>query len=371
MPKTKFNLSSLFNSPKKWATWMLSLVIIFTAYFLILDRYAPSTDDAVMQAYVLNITSYDSGKIIFLNIKNNGFVKQGDVLFKLDPADYLFNLNQAQAALILAHTQVKEYSDNVLVAESQVKQAQANLAYQDSHFKALEKLVAQGAISIDSFNRAKNLDVLAEQAVISAQQNLISAKEALGPDVKDSLGEDAKLINIHIFKAQVALDQAKLAYARTTVTAPFDAWVSNLQVQNGAYISEGGQALSLIKNNFWVQANFKENDLSRVQSGQKVWVSINNYPGEIFEGAVNNLGLGVSVPSDGRGEILPSIDKTNNWVNLAQRFPVSINIINIPKDYTLRVGATCIVTVRTSSNFLITYFAYLNQWVRAMAQYVY
>ncbi len=367
----KIKVSHWFNSPKKWASWMLGLVILLTGYFLILDRYAPSTDDAVIQAYVLNIASYDSGKIKFLNIKNNSFVRQGDVLFQLDPAAYLLDLNQARAGLVLAQEQAREYFEGVLMAQAKVSQAEADLAYQDSHFKALQTLVAQGAISQDNFNRAKNLDVLAQQNLISAQQNLIAARALLGPDVPVESKDYKNLMNIHIFKAQMLLNQAQLAYERVVVKAPFDAWVSNLQVQEGAYISTGGQALSLIKNSFWVQANFKENDLQRIQPGQKVWVTINNYPGQIFEGEVESLGLGVSTDSDGRGVLLPSIDKTNNWVNLAQRFPVRIKIINLPKNYVLRVGATSIVTVFTSKIFLINSFAKLNQWIRAMAQYIY
>ena len=368
MKKIKLNSSSWFNSPKKWATWMLSLVIIFTAYFLILDRYAPSTDDAVIQAYVLNIASYDSGKIDFLNLENNSFVTKNQILFKLDPAEYLNNLNKAQADLILAKELVKQYSEGVLIAQDKLKQAQADFSYQDLHFQALKKLYENKAISQDNFNLAQNKEILARQALFSAEQSVMAAQELLGPDIQG--------VNVHIFQAQSEIDNATLDLSRTEIKAPSDGFISNLQVQKGAYIQAGGSALTLIKNDFWVQANFKENDLERIQIGQKVWVTINNYPGKIFEGEVENLGMGVDVPSDGRGVILPSIDKTNNWVNLAQRFPVSIKIKGLDnnlnnQNYILRVGATCIVTVRTSNNFLINKLAEFNQWIRAMAQYMY
>jgi len=360
--KLKLKLSSWFNSPKKWATWMLSLVIIFTAYFLILDRYAPSTDDAVIQAYVLNISSYDAGKIDFLNLQNNSFVSKDQILFRLDPAEYLFNLNKAQADLILAQELVKQYSEGVLIAQDKLKQAQADFDYQDSHFQALKKLYEDKVISRDDFNQAQNKEILTKQLVFSAQQSVMAAQELLGPDIKG--------VNVHVFQAQSEIDNAELNLNRTEIKSPSDGFISNLQIQPGSYISAGESALSLIQNNFWVQANFKENDLERIQVGQKVWVTINNYPGEIFEGEVESLSQGVSVSSDGRGMILPSIDKTNNWVNLAQRFPVQIKI-NTPKNYILRVGATCIVTVRTSNNFVINKLAELNQWIRAMAQYMY
>jgi len=302
----KFSTSNLFNTPQKWAYWLLSIIIIFVVYFLLLDHFAPSTDDATVQAYVINVTSYDQGKIIQLDAKENQSVQKGDLLFVLDPKPY-------------------EYA---------YLKAKSNFDYAQAHFLALKKSYDQGAISRDQF--------------LSARSDYLTAFEAL--------------------------QTASLDLTHTKVYAEESGYITNLQVRVGSYINAGGAALTLIdKTHFWIQANLKENDLERVLPGQKVKFSLNNLPAKVFIGQVETIGPGVSTSDNGEGSLLPNIEKTNNWVNLAQRFPVRVSIDDFPKNLLnhLRVGTTAIITVYTTDNKIINAFADLNQWIRTTAQYLY
>ncbi len=361
----KSGFKSCFNSPRKWAYWMLGSVIIITVYFLILDRFAPSTDDATVQAYVINVTSYDSGKIVNLAVKANQKVKKNDLLFSLEKSQYLYLLNKAQAELALTEQTVQADQEAVQTAQAKLKSAQANFNYEHQHFQSLTALYKTAAISRDAFEQAQEADTVADQSVIQAQRNVLMAEALLGPSVNG--------VNIHVLDSQADLNTAKLNYGYTDVYAPANGYVANLQVRLGSYISAAGNAMTLIdSDHFWVQANFKENDLSLIQSGQPAWLTINNYPGEIFHSRVDSLGWGVNTPDNGFNVLLPTIDKTNNWVNLAQRFPVRMTVDNIPmRGHPLRVGATAIVTVFTGQNSIINFFASLNQWIRAYSQYLY
>lgn len=357
-------LKVCFNSPRKWAYWMLGFVIIMTAYFLILDRFAPSTDDATVQAYVINVTSYDDGKIVSLAIKDDEIVKQGALLFSLDKKPYLYALNKAKTNLALTQQMVEVDQQAVDASQAKLKEAQASFDYEHAHFQSMASLYQTGAISRDNFEKARQLDSVAYQSVIAAQKDLLAAQETLGPSLNG--------VNIHVQESQADLDTAQLNYDHADVYAPSNGYVTNLQIRLGSYISAGGRAMTLIdKSHFWIQANFKENDLGRIQKGQFAFVTINNYPGQIFHSTVESMGWGVNTPDNGMDALLPTIDKTNNWVNLAQRFPVKLTVDQISAEHPLRVGATAIVTVFTTQNTLIEFFASLNQWIRAYAQYLY
>ncbi len=356
-------LKNLFDTPQKWAYFMLSLILIITVYFLVLDRFAPSTDDATVQAYVINVSSYLDGTVNQVYIHENQLVTEGSPLFSLDPKAYELALKKAENNLVLTQDQDKENAQKVDAAEEKLKTAQANLNYELAHHESFKALLAQGAISQDAFNKNLALLVTMKDNVSEAEKALTQAKQALGTSVDG--------VNIHIIQAENLIHSAKLDLSRTTITAPQTGYVTNLQIQKGSFVTQGKNAITLIdKQNYWIQANLKENNLNRVHLGEPVLITINTYPGEIFKGSVESIGWGVQSPSVGHDASLPSIEKTNNWVNLAQRFPVKIKF-DFPRNLPIRIGTTAIISIQTSSNFIIRGLSYSNQWIRAHAQFFY
>jgi multidrug resistance efflux pump len=334
-----------------------------TLYFLVLDRFAPSTDDASVQAYVINVSSYINGTVDKVYVHENQLVEKDAPLFTLDPKEYELALAAAQNNLILTIQQGKENAQKVAEAQENLNSAKAAFEYHKTHHDSFTALLAQGAISKDLFDKDLALLTKSQDAVVEAEKALTQAEQVVGPSING--------VNIHVIQAQNAIDSQKLNLARTTVYASKTGYVTNLQLQKGSFVTQFKNAITLIdKENFWVQANLKENNLSRVKIGQPVLVTINSYPGKIFKGSVESVSWGVQNASAGNGAPLPTIEKTNNWVNLAQRFPVKIKV-DLPGNFPLRVGTTAIITVQTTSNFFIRGLADGSQWIRAHAQFFY
>ena len=351
------------DTPQKWAYFILGCLALMTAYFLVLDRFAPSTDDATVQSYVINVSSYINGTVDKVYIHENQLVEKNAPLFSVDPKEYELALAAAQTNLLLTIQQDKENVQEMDKATEKLSTAKAELTYQTAHHESFKVLLAQGAISQDLFSKDLALLVKSQQAVNEAEKVVNQTKQMVGPSING--------VNIHVIQAKNAIDTQQLNLSRTIIYAPNRGYVTNLQLQKGSFVAQGKNAITLIDQaNPWIQANLKENNLSRIQIGQPVLITINTYPGKIFKGSVESIGWGGQSASTGEGATLPSIQKTNNWVNLAQRFPVQIKF-DSPDNLSLRVGSTAIITVQTTSNFLIRGLAYATQWIRAYAQFFY
>jgi multidrug resistance efflux pump len=349
------------DTPQKWAYTLLVCIGIIAVYFLILDRFAPSTDNATIQAYVINVSSYINGTVDEVYVHENQQVKKEQTLFRLDSKAYELALAAAENNLTLTIQQEKENLQRVDEAQQKLNTAKAERDYQKNHHDALGELFKQGAISKDLFDKETALLVKSEDAVIEAEKALIFAKQVVGPSING--------VNIHVIQAQNAIDAEKLNLTRTTIYAPKEGYVTNLQLQKGSFVTQGQSAMTLVdRQSFWIQANLKENNLNRIEVGQPVLVSIKAYPGKIFKGSIQSIGWGVQTPSAGNGVALPTIEKTNNWINLAQRFPVNIKV-QLPESLPIRVGATAIVTVETTSNPVIRGLSSFMQWIRSNAQF--
>jgi multidrug resistance efflux pump len=171
--------------------------------------------------------------------------------------------------------------------------------------------------------------------------------------------------------ARAELADARLAVDWSTVYAPADGYVTDLQLRVGAYVHVGKPALTCIDaGQFWVVANYRENALEHIAAGQRVGLTFNTYPGRVFDGRVQSVGWGVSegqgVPS---GE-LPAVKNPQAWIRQAQRFQVRITP-ETPPDHPLRVGATATVTVYTTDEHWLHPVAEAWQQVVAWFDYLY
>ena len=172
--------------------------------------------------------------------------------------------------------------------------------------------------------------------------------------------------------AKAALNLAQYNYKQTTVVAPGNGYITNLQIQPGKYAHAGEALTSIVDSSqCWVVVNYKENNLGRIQPGQEALVSFNSVPGKIFSAKVEGIAWGVQNENDAVYAGLPQIDKTTNWIRLAQRFPVKILLDSQQISVPLRVGTTAIVTVYTTDNPILCGVAYSVQFIRTYFQFVY
>lgn len=307
-------------------------------YYLQHKKYYPSTSDAYLQANTVQIAPRVSGMVEKVYVSNHEKVKKGQSLFDIDPTPYKIALNKATAELENAKQQMKAQEAAIVSAKSLVKQRQAELNTTQKNYLRTIAMVKQHLSSTASGDKATSDLQVAQAALAAAKSELVEAKEKLGQS------GDA---NAQIQIAKDAVDQANLNLKYTRVVSPGNGYIAQLTLRKGQVVTSYQPLFVLIEDHsWWVDANYKETDLERVQPGQSVTVHVDMYPHHPFKGIVTNI----SQSSGNSFSVLPSENASGNWVKVTQRFPVKIHVINSdPEKYPLRLGASCTVTINTKS----------------------
>jgi membrane fusion protein (multidrug efflux system) len=294
-----------------------------------------STDDAYVNADVVQIAAQVSGPVVQLEIRDQQHVDAGDPLFEIDPRPFGLAVDAARAELALAQQSVAEQSAAVAAARAAVAEREAERANAQANDRRVGNLVKQGYLSEQDAEAAHTQSVTAAAAVRAAQANLEQALQALG---------EAGERNAAIQAAQAKLEQAKLDLARTRVTAPTSGTVANLTLRPGATVQAQAPLFAIVSDrNFWVDANFKETQVARIHPGQEATVTVDMYPDYPFRAEVVSLSGG----SGTAFSLLPPQNATGNWVKVTQRVPVRVHIVNPDPEHPLRIGTSAHVEVST------------------------
>ena len=323
---------------------MIGAVILTLRVWNIIEHH-PRTDDAVLRANAVGIAPRVRGQIIKLNVQDNQAVAAGDVLFEIDPADYELALEKAKAALAaldqqieVARAQDAQLKFQVKAAEAGVERAKAELKQAGDTLQRLEPLLPNGFAKADDVDRATTAKHVAAAALAAEEQRLNQAQAALST---------LATLTAQRPGAVAATDLAKLELSYCKVTAPFPGRVISLNISTGAYGSAGIPVFSLLDTRKWyVMANFREGELRHMSAGSTVSVYLSAEPGRKFTGRVQGIGWAVE-PTD---EIdiphgLPYVKRELNWVHIAQRFPVRIEIEN-PDPAVFRMGASAVAIIQ-------------------------
>lgn len=319
--------------------WLLILAAVATAgfaYWQYSCRY-PSTDDAYLQTNMVNIAPQVNGKIINVYVANNMSIKKGQVLFEIDPRPFVIAFNKAHANLQLTKQQIKAAQDAVVAAKAKVDQAQAQLTVAAKSAQRIATLAKQGKASVASDDDAEGKFKVAQAAVVAANSELQQAIQTQG-----ATGDQ----NAQLRAAKAVLAQASLNLSHTRVIAPADGTVTNFTLRVGDTAAPSQPVFTLIEGNqWWVNANYKETDLSRIHPGQTATIKVDLYPNHLFHGKVQSISRGTGSAFS----LLPPENATGNWVKVTQRIPVKIVITDTDAQYPLRVGASSSVKIDTQS----------------------
>ena len=353
--------------------YILTFSLVGIALALILLRYwdyvvNPWTRDGQVRAKVVQIASRISAPIVNLPIKDNQFVKKGDLLFELDPRTFKAELDQAQAQLEATSDTVKALEKQVDVSKANVKselamieeaktsisQLAATIVKNKAELIRQKNLILAKATSQKSVESARaDYDVSIQQE-LSAQAALVQAQASLGESEANLAKAQAQLgaigeNNAQVKEALAALRTAELNYEFTKVYAPVDGYVTNINIRLGTQSVANQPILALVdSNSYWIDGYFQENYIRDIKKGNKAVITLMTYSDIPLEGIVDSLGWGISQSDGSTGfELLPSISATFEWIRLAQRVPVRIQLKNLPKEIALRVGTTCSVLVMT------------------------
>jgi len=314
------------------ATVIVGLMVVRLYYLY------PRTDDAYVRANSVGIAPHVSGPITELPIVDNQYVKQGDLLFIVDPRPYQAALDSAVAKLQLTELNIRALEDAIRTAQSDQVRLEADAAYAKQYLGRIEPLLSKHFVTANDVFNARSRVSAAEAAVEAAHSDVGKAQNQLG-----QYGD----INALRKASEAAVYDAKLNVGYCYVRAPYNGWVTNLNIAEGQYANEGQQVVSLIDDRKWyVIANFREEFLSHIQPGMTAEVFILAYPRHRFRGRVQGLGWALYQQNGATVEGLPQIDPTLNWVRLAQRFPVRIVLEDRDPKFPFRMGNTAVVTIQ-------------------------
>jgi len=350
-------------------------IIVLVAVLLILVKYwdyvvNPWTRDGQVEADVIRVTPRVTGPIVELPIRDNQFVKAGELLFRIDPRTF-------EAELARARAQLDETGDNVDALEKQVEAARAAVDVAKGNIERSKSEVAayDATIARDRAELARQRDLLAKNATSqrslesaqasyevslqqkrSAEAQILQARANLAASEADLAEAEAKLgqlgqNNPQLRAALAGLRQAELNMEFTEVRAPVDGYVTNLNLRLGTQAVANQPALALVDvSSFRVVGFFRENHIEDIRPGDRAMVTLMTYPDTPLEAYVDSLGWGIA-QQDGStaADLLPSISPTFDWIRLAQRIPVRVNLKMVPPEVQLRVGTTCSVLVETGT----------------------
>jgi membrane fusion protein (multidrug efflux system) len=316
------------------------LILAIAAYFVLTSGRSESTDDSYVQAARVPVSASIGGRVTELDVSENQQVHKGQVLFKLDVRDYAATQEQAAAQLSAARLQVQALEAAYQQQQSALKMARDTSSYADTQAARQQSLMQVGVSSRDQYETAMHNADMAHQNVASAQQALAQALANLG-GAKLAAG-----LHPQVQQAQAALDRASLNVSYGTVVAPQDGIVTRVeQLQVGSYVNSAQTLFWLVAGTPWVEANFKEDQLAKMQVGQPASIHVDACAGMDFAGKVTSF-------SPGAGQAfspLPAQNATGNWVKVVQRLPVRIAFNEAPPAKCGAAGLCANVTVDVRS----------------------
>ena len=341
------------------------------------NRPEQETDDAYLRADMTPLSTRISGTIRKVNVSDYQSVKSGQVLIELDDEDYRAALNQAQAALAASEASLADNQAAKRIQDAQIDAAKAGISQAEAAInaakagiasvssereRALSELRRQQALfdskaathqqleaataqqgQLSGLVDAREADLARSEGALAASQSQLETsrrqREAL--NTKDAVYK----ADIEAKKAAIVVAQVNLAYTR--IAAPADGTVGERHALAGQLIAPGTQVIDLVQSEVWVQANFKETQLTHMRVGDSADIRVDTFPNRTFRGKVEQL----SPASGSQFALLPPDNATGNFTKVVQRVPVKVVFASgQPNLDRLRPGFSAVVTVHTGNS---------------------
>lgn len=310
-----------------------AILLAIGLYFWLTSGSSVSTDNAQVNAHVVAVAPEVTGRVTDVFVVENQHVKKGDLLLRLDQTPYRIALMQADAAVGNAQLNMAQLQSTYHAKQADSVKSGSDVSLARDTFKRQQELLARGFTTRASYDAAKAALAAAQAELASAQSSAESAQAVLAT----SPGGGHPQI-----EAAVAMrDKAKLDLSRTEIRAPIDGVVSQAdKLSPGVMAMQMLPVVSIVDNGYWIDANFKETQLSDVRIGQRADVTVDAIPGRKFKAHVAGIGSGTG----SQFSILPAQNATGNWVKVTQRVPVRIALDETP-DRMLVAGSSAHVTI--------------------------
>ena len=283
-----------------------------------------STDDAYIEAHLVQIAPKVSGQVVEVYIDDNQKINEGDTVIKIDDTDYKVKLAQAEANYQKALLNQKVANANLSASDSEIDLAKRDL-------ERYTKLYNAGAVSKQKLDEAQTKYDAAKARYTGAQESIMT--------------KDGKNVADADIKALKALrDQAALDLEYTTVKALNSGTVTKKNVEKGAWVQKGQPLFALASDKVWIVANFKENQVGKMKPGQSVDIKIDAYPNKVFKGKIDSI----QRASGAKSSLFPPENAVGSFVKIVQRIPVKIVFDEEidPQEYNIVAGMSVIPKVR-------------------------
>lgn len=331
------------NRKKGLSIFILLLIvsgILVAFYWLFFLKDIESTEDAYVGSNQIMVSGQVAGNVAKINVDNMDKVRAGDILIELDDTNAKLSFEQAQSNLANAVRQIKQLEFTVQQLQAAVNANEITLAQAQGNLNRRVQLEKSGAIDQESFQHAKEAVALAK-ANLSSSQNQLAANQAL-------LLTRPLMQQPQIQNAIAAVKQAWLNLQRTQIKSPIDGYVARRSAQVGQAVSVGSPLMAVISTEqMWLDANFKETQLTDMRLGQPAEVHFDLYgKDKVFHGTV----VGIDIGTGSAFSLLPSQNASGNWIKVVQRIPVRIQLdAQQIAENPLRIGLSATVKVNVAN----------------------
>ncbi len=324
---------------------LLLLVIVPLAAIVIATRmYAESgriaeTENAYVKAEIIVVSSEVVGRVVEVGVRDNEAVAAGALLFRVDPAPFEIAVARARAQMDVIRTDHQSLRAEYRAAQREGEEVQEQIAFLSRQLERQEKLRETGMARGDALDEARHNLELARRRLVSVRERAtrVVAGLAGNPDLPVERFP-------RYAEAKASLDAALDDLARTTIRAPAGGTVSNMRLQPGEHVEKGAPVFSLISGQpAWIEANYKETQLTHMRVGQRATVAVDAYPDIEWPAVVASI-----APTTGAEfAVLPPQNASGNWVKVVQRVPVRLEVEQPEGQPKLRAGMTVTVSVDT------------------------
>ncbi len=336
------------------------IFLILFGYFLFADLKMPVTTQAMVSRTITPVAPQISGRVIDVAVNNNQLVKEGELLFSIDPEPFQLALDQAELSLEQARQDNAELDASIEAAKADVHTKEVSYALKQREEKRLNALYKKNSVSQQAVDQAQTDVKSSLSQLLAAKAQLAKAQTLRGQEGEGNLRER---------QAKNNLDKALLNLSYTKVYAKQDGTITNMQLAEGNMVANGSPVMAHILNDVDVIADFREKSLRHAQPGTKALVAFDAQPGKVYEATVTSIDMGVGNAQFAADGSLATPVVSNRWVRDAQRFRLHLEL-DEPMDMPLSAGAQASVQLKPDFS-LFAFFAHLQIRAISLLHYIY
>ena len=314
------------------AAFVILLIAGVITLFFYLNYKAThiTTDDAFVDGRIYAVAPKIPGTVKAVHVEDNQMVKKGDMLVEIAPEDYDARLNEAMSSVNAEKSKLAEYQAKVKTAKAQLELQEANMRQAEIDNRRAELLYGKGAISKERYEKTKTGYDVALAEVKASREQMRQTESSVSSQASSVTAKEARL----------KTEQLNVGY--TMIYAPADGRITKKNVERGNQVQPGQPLMAVVTlDDVWVVANYKETQIDKIRSGQKVEIKVDTYSGTTFKGKVDSIMAGTGSAFS----LFPPENATGNYVKVVQRVPVKIVLDRKDMAGILRVGMSVVPTV--------------------------